>query len=220
MLYGVIGAQVGGPKGGSGGGTLPANAIAMADFVNRDYLTTTAVLSAADVISSPGQVSAGVGLAIDDTGTVELIGDLATLLLAGDWTVVLAWSKGGSYCVPLHIQDAADDNPRLEIADSTSYWLAYDVSGGAGTERDAEDDFSHGSSSALALTRTDAKLKASYNGRAVLGSAAASSGFASGVNRVLLGGDSAGSSGAMTLRKIVIYPAQADADLLGLSAAG
>lgn len=215
MLYGLIGGQ--GAGVGSSGATLPANAVAMADFINGNYLTTTAVLGVADVVSVPGQVSVGVGLAIDGASTVELIGDLATLLLTGDWTVVLAWSKGGSYCVPLHIQDSVDDNPRLEIADNTSYWLIYDLSGGAGTERDAEDDFSHGSSSVLALTRTDAKLKASYNGRAVLGSAAASSGFASGVNRVLLGGDSAGSSGAMTLHKIVIYPAQADADLPGLA---
>jgi hypothetical protein len=221
MFYGVIAGQAGatgGSDSGGGGGTLPPGALAIADFVNGTYLTTTATLTAADVVSAPGQVASGTGLAIDDTNTVELIGDIAALLLAGDWTIVLAWSKAGSFCHPLHIQDSADDNPRLALEDGASWWLAYDVSGGAGTERDAEDDFAHGTSSVAAITRTDAKLKASYDGRAVLGSSAASSGFAAGINRVLLGGDSSGSYGDMTLKKIVIYPAQDDAALPGLSA--
>lgn len=217
MLYGLIGGQTGGISGGDI--ALPAGAVGIADFVNGGYKWGATGLAALDVVDRPATITPNVGLVATDDDIVvpKLIGDFATYLMAGDWTAVLYWDKSGSSCSPLHIQDEADDNPRFVLQDGAFWWLAYDVSGGAGTERDNEDDFTHGTSSVAAITRTDAKIVSSFNGRATVANTASSSGFASGVNGAFLCGNSSGSGGAMTLKKLVIYPAQADADLPGLS---
>jgi hypothetical protein len=226
MFYGVIGGQAvdAGPGGGGGGGTLPDGALAIADFVNGTYLTTMATLTAADVVSAPGQITSGVGLFIAATDVVELIGDLATLLFSGDWTMVLEWASSG--CTAIHMSDAADNDPNFLVTDGNagSDWAlgAQDRSGGSGSVRFVVDYLPSRSPPAIAaVTRTDSKIAASFNGRAVVSTSTSSTGFSAGVNHIVLGGNSTapnGLYGDMTVKKIVIYPAQDDAALPGLSA--
>jgi hypothetical protein len=225
MFYGVIAGQAVDTGGaGGGGGTLPDGALALADFVNGTYLTTTATLTAAELVSAPGQITSGTGLFIAVTDVVELIGDLATLLFGGNWTLVLEWSSSG--CTAIHMSDAADNDPNFLITDGNAggSWAlgAQDRSGGSGTIRSVVDYLSSRSPPAIAaVTRTDSKIAASFNGRTVVLTTTSSSGFAAGVNHIVLGGNSTapnGLYGDMTLKKIVIYPAQDDAALPGLSA--
>jgi hypothetical protein len=228
MFYGVIGGQaadVGTGGGAGGGGTLPDGALAIADFVNGTYLTTTATLTAADVVSAPGQISSGVGLFIAVTDVVELIGDLATLLFSGDFTLVIDWfkSSSGGGCTPIHMSDVADNDPNFLVTDgnvSTQRALtAQDRSGGSGTVRFVTDYLPTQSAPAIAaVTRTDGKIAASFNGRAVVSTSTSSTGFSASINHIVLGGNTAGLYGDMTIKKIVIYPAQDDAALPGLSA--
>lgn len=223
MLYGVVAGQAADSGSGGGGGTLPAGALAIADFVNGAYLTTTATLSAADVVSATGGITSGVGLFIAVTDVVELIGDLATLLFSGDWTLVLEWSSSG--CTAIHMSDVADNDPNFLVTDGNagSSWAlgAQDRSGGSGTIRSVVDYLPSRSPPAIAaVTRTDSKIVASFNGRAVVSTSTSSTGFAAGLNHIVLGGNSTapnGLYGDMTLKKIVIYPAQDDATLPALS---
>lgn len=68
-----------------------------------------------------------------------------------------------------------------------------------------------------AVTRRDDKIVASFNGRSIVSTSTTSSGFSAEVNHIVLGGNTTGLYGDMTIKKIVIYPAQDDADLPGLS---
>lgn len=86
---------------------------------------------------------------------------------------------------------------------------AQDRSGVSGTVRSVVDYLpAHSAPAVAAVTRTDSKIAASFNGPhrgldLYL------------VNRLFR--NTAGLYGDMTLKKLVIYPAQADADLPGLS---
>jgi hypothetical protein len=207
-----------------GGMTLPAGAVGIADFVNGGYQWTTAAQNAALVLADPEAVVPGVGLVIGDTtDPIEIIGDFAAYLLAGDWTVVMEWFRQDDFCTVIHIQDIADDNPRLSFDDDKrvgSGFFVYDLVGG--NERDTFTLPGANTTHVVdvaAVTRTNAKIVQSFNGAAIQSAVAAQASWAAGVNHVYVGGSVGSNFGNVILGRIVVYPPQSDAALPGLSVA-
>lgn len=211
---------------GGGGAVLPTNAVGIADFVNGGYKWMTTDLVASDVTDHPELITPSTGLITNDvanTTVPRFINDFETYLLAADWTVVLEWYRNGTFAEPLRIQNSAatspGSNPVFQIEDDHNYALFSDYLASFAGERDLTPTHVGGSgvTNVLAITRTDAKLVASFNGAAIVSNGAALAGFAAGVDRAFIGGEAGYAYDQMTLRRIVIYPPQADADLPGLS---
>lgn len=205
---------------------LPPGAVGFADFANGGYIfdgvpTTTA----ADVLNDPEFIIPGIGLFIaDDADPVQFIGDFATYLLAADFTVVLEWYRIDGFACPLHIADSADDLPRFSIEDEQGAgafdFFTFDWVPAVG-ERDVfrTGNADNGVINVCAVTRTNAKISASFNGSAFASTVAGQATFAAGVNTAYIGGTQTTSFGPMVLGKIVIYPPQLDADLAALAVA-
>jgi hypothetical protein len=207
------------------GGTvsLPSGAVGIADFVNLGFnWSGGSTANLADVIDHPEYVVPGTGLVLNDVNPPQFIGDFATYLLAGDWTVVMEWYRQTTLCDPLHIQDITDNDPRLSCEDSSGgeHFFAYDLVGGS--ERDTNSAASGGADhvvNVVALTRTNAKLVQSFNGSSIQSAVAAQASWAAGVTNVYTGGSVGSNFGPMILGRIVVYPPQSDAALPGLSVA-
>lgn len=206
----------------SGGASLPAGATAMLDFVSGTYLYGVNVFTASEVLGHPEFITPGLGLIVGHDGgggsdpSCAILGDFATFLLAGDWTVVIEFVRGTANSEPLHINDPTDDNPNSAIVLGSGF---VDFNSAVPF---AEDIVSYDSLLAhvIAATRRNAsnKLSFSFDGRTVVQSAATiASGFPGVTNAWIGGPSSTTANGYILVGRIVFYSVQLDADLPGLA---
>jgi hypothetical protein len=223
--------------GDTAGGSLPAGAVGLLDFVNGHYIYGSNHFTADQVVSQPWRIVPGVGLAKSngderdqDNNSCFLLGQWRDYLLTGSWTMVIEFGVLDA-AIPVMIQ-TSDANVALgfdygqwytdyEVEQPLSIDFFPDPSGFFGLERDmlwaGENDLSavgFPQINCVATTRTDARAANSFNGStAVAIDDQPVDSFAShGMDQVLLFSEVSGVIG-----RIVIYPPQLDADLAALS---
>jgi hypothetical protein len=202
------------------GGSVVAS-LASIDFVNGAYSVAGVPVTAADIIDQPGLVDPGNGLMIpDQDSAVAMIGDLLALVLTANWTIVVEWehydNTGNVY--PLVVSGAGDDNSIVLRRYAFSYAMdAQDFAGPNFREATDGEQVLEGVHR-VAITRTDAKLAFSIDGRAVVSDT--SSSFSLSPTGAVLGDYGGGGimqDFAMAIRSLRVLAPQADGALPGLS---
>ena len=221
MIYGIQAAQ---PDSGGAGGDPYSDAVAVADFLSGIYRIDGVSVSAASMIANPEFID-GSGLYInwDVSGAYTwAIGDFLINLTTTDWTIVLEVTEDD--VGTMHPLTMADENTGGTDLDSLIVsTAASSVSCTDDPDPGASRFVSVGSVAArpavrrIAATRTNAKLVISVNGSAINSDATATS--TPSYNRVLLGADDGDTFPFMKghIRRIIVYPVQADAALPALS---
>lgn len=195
--------------------------IASIDFVAGSYTVNGITKTAADIIDKPARVGAsGLQILDDDMdGVVATIGDLLTVLLSANWTLVIEYQELATTYITslLNITDdgpgfsntwAVDGKPaisRVDYAENTGSFreIQYAASLGLGVHR-------------VAVTRTSDKLAIAVDGATVQTySASTTATFTS----ACFGGQVGGASYNGTyIRSLTVYDPQIDVALQSLSA--
>ena len=219
MIPGVVASQAVDPDSEDGGGVLPPGAVGLLDFVNGDYifeLSEPVNYTAAEVISTPAQITFGVGLVATDAGdpSSEILAEFADYLATANWTIVIEWRREDTFCVPFYMTDNDGGLPRIKIEDDEgSNWVfAFDQK--TSQERDLFRTQA-AEVQALALTRTDDFIAMSLNGGTVTQSTTDMTGAV--WTKAYLGGVDTGAFWNITVGRLVIYPPQDNADLPALA---
>jgi hypothetical protein len=220
MIPGIVASQATVEIADAGGGSLPAGAVGLLDFVSGTYLFEATgepvSYTAAEVISTPDQITFAVGLVATDAGdpSSEILAEFADYLATANWTIVIEWRRGDTFCVPLYMTDDDGYPPRIKIEDSESSAWVFAFDQKTGQERDLFRTQS-GDTHALAFTRTDAKIAMSLDGSTVTQSTTPLTGVT--WTKAWLGGVDTGAFWNITVGRIVIYPPQDNADLPALA---
>jgi len=153
-----------------GGSSPPPIDGTVINFLTESYTVNGITVTAGDVVANPELITVD-GLVITED-VVDIIGDLLTLLLTANYTLVLAWDHltYTGNIVPLAIINSgtSDDGLIIKRQSSGEFMNVSDFSGahfrGAVDSSAAVGDNGH----KIAVTRTDAKLKFSVDGRSVV----------------------------------------------------
>lgn len=197
----------------------PAPGLASIDFLGETYVVDGVTVTAADIVDHPELITANGLELIEDGDVVNILGDLLALLLTANWTIVLEWNHldatGEVY--PLVITGAGEDNTVQIRRLSGSHYLFVEDFGGAGY-RGVADAFAFGDGvHKIALTRTNAKLVFSADGRPL--ATGDIDNFALSPTAAAFGGYPGWTiSPTMYIRSLQILDPADDADLPGLSA--
>jgi hypothetical protein len=195
------------------------------NFVDGSYVINGSSYAASDIVSDPSKIDAS-GLHAGDGGAVSIIGDLLTALTAANWTIVIEWQELYDTGVTMLI-DVSDGSTQefgitrddvvgnilmeaSEASDPSGYRETQDPASGSGP-------FGIGVHR-VALTRTDTAFSMSADGRSVISDSSTPGTFSP--TLAAFGGLADGSDwrNDCYIRRLEIYPPQADADLPSLSA--
>lgn len=165
MIYGIVAEQP--PV--SGGGPTPRSVL---DFVAHTYVCDGSTLTAADVISDTSRIS-GNGLEIISGSPVAFMGAPLTILLGGQWTVIIEFNSTAVVSDRLFLLSIFD----ATVPEGTNNQIAlYTVDNGSYQESNFSTSTFRsisGDGSAISglnrcgYTRTDSHASVSLNGEAV-----------------------------------------------------
>lgn len=216
MMLGVVASRL--AQSAGGGGDLPGDALAAADFVAGAYEVAGVAVTAADVVDHPEFIGAG-GLAVpgsDPAGVISILGDFLATLTPMDWTVLIEYeeltSSGRTVLLSVSDIDFAEafDTERMNAG------LAFRAEDSAAGYRSIDDGTGFAGVHRLAITRTDTKLAMSVDGAATLVDDSITMTIAATIATV--GGYTGESSmNAFNLRKLYVWAPMADGDLPGIS---
>ncbi|TPN44858.1 hypothetical protein [Mesorhizobium sp. B1-1-7] len=193
--------------------------LARINFLTGSYVVNDVTVTAADVIDRPELVTANGLEIVDEASPVAIIGDMLDILLTADWTIVIEWDhfddNGNIY--PLVLSGPGSDNSI--VLRRYAFSFAMDLQDYSGSNfREATDGEVVGDGiHRVALTRTDAKLAFSIDGRAVVSDTSISFGISPTSAAI---GDASGILGdiAITIRSLTVLAPQDDSLLPSLSA--
>ena len=217
MICGVVSAS----SGDSGSNPYPG-ALAVMDFITGDYWIGDSSAAAASMIDRSDLIT-GSGLYIDwnaVSGAANAIGTFKTLLLTSNWTLVIEVTEdvaGSMY--PYYMRDVAGGTDATYINTGDTNVAAYDQPDpGADRSVNIGSVVARPAVRRIAMTRTNTKQVISVNGSAINSDTTATS--TPSHDSVTLGGDPLDGGAAFMLghiRRIILYSAQSDASLPGLS---
>jgi len=206
----------------AGGSPPPPSDPINFDFINHVYSVNGVTVTATDIVDQPTWID-GTGLVIaDSAATVGILGDALTYLLTADWTMVLAWDHftSSNNILPFVMADGSNDNAvQVKRKDGLGGHFM-NVQDFAGINfRQAED-----SSGAIgdnvhkiAITRADAKVIFSVDGRSVVSDTSISFGITP--IAAAFGGYPGNTVGdALTIKSCVVTAPVSDGSLPALSA--
>ncbi|QKC83285.1 hypothetical protein [Mesorhizobium sp. NZP2077] len=146
------------------------------DPVNGIYSVAGVAVAAGDIVDQPELIVAGVGLVIAESGNVvAIVGAALDYLLTANWTASVGWDhfEGNGNIYPLVVSAADDDTIQLRRYAFSFVMDAQDFTGG--NNREATDVTVVGAGvHKVAVTRTDAELAFSIDGRAVVSDSSSS----------------------------------------------
>ena len=217
MICGVVSAS----SGASSGNSYPG-ALASIDFILGSYWAGSNQLTAADAVDRTDTISAS-GLFCDENdsnGIVQIIGDIRTVLNAGNYTLVMEWedlfASGTSF--PLYLNNVAGTSFIWIDSQSTSV-ACYDQLGSGGADRDTlvSGLTARPAIRRAAITSVASKLVLSVNGSAI--NSVVSALGALSLDRAAFGGlyDDGFPYRSSYMRRLIVYSEQSDAALPGLS---
>lgn len=195
------------------------------DFVNGTYTIDGTSYAASDILGDTSTIDAS-GLHAGDGGIVSITGDLLTALTAADWTIVVEWQELYDTGVTMLLDLADGSTQELGITRNdvvgNILMQAFETSDPSGS-RETQDPtsgsgpFTSGAHR-VALTRTASAFSMSADGRTVVSDTSTPGTFSP--TLAAFGGLADGTDwrNDCYIRKLELYPAQADADLPSLSA--
>lgn len=197
---------------------IPPGSEIHVDFINAIYWDGSAMVTAADVIDIPEQIT-GSGLEIENV-EANLLGAFLTAFLTLDWTVVVDYEHtfdSGRSDVLVISNTPGDELLQLYRDSPASGRRMHCEESGVSENREVirTGPFNLGVHR-IALTRTAAKIVISVDGSAIVSDTSAMD-FTSQSEAALGGFPGFGTSQFVTIRGFTIYPAADDADLPGLS---
>lgn len=203
-----------------GSGSAPPVDGTVINFLTGSYTVNGVTVTAADVVANPELITAD-GLIITED-VVNIIGDLLTLLLTANYTAVLAWDHldytGNIVPLALIDPDTSDDGLVVKRQSSGEFMNVSDFSGAhfrGAVDSSAVGDNGH----KVAVTRTDAKLVFSVDGRDNVTYAGDPDTFAIAPTSASFGGLPGGFTFAeVRIQSLTVYAAQDDSLLPALSA--
>lgn len=209
MIPGIVASQEDSAAGAS-------TDTATLDFVAGNYSFNETTLTAAEVIDDTGRID-GNGLSIISANPVNFLGDVATLLLSGNWTVVIEYTAAsGAPSLRLWLLTCLHDffSDVIQLYTVNRFATFFDLAV-ASTSRLMEDGVNQGSVGVnkIAWTRSDAAAM-SINGNAVISDVTNVTGIV--INQAQCA-DANGAAGASYIRSITILPVQANSALPALS---
>lgn len=202
------------------------DSIGVMDFILGEYWIGQTRVAPADVIDNPAYIGAG-GLEIVDAqpNPTHIIGVFLALLTSMNWTIVIEWTDiyAGPAAATLPLWIANTTTAALEstfIESDTTFVDFYDQPV-PGIDRQVNKSGlpAQPTTRRAAITRVASKLAVSINGGAVT-SDTSGTGAVTGYDSAAFGNDPAESSGQLdvNIRRLIVYPEQADALLPSLSA--
>jgi len=196
--------------------------LATADFLTPHYSVAGAAVTAADIIDQPGQVT-GTGLQIlADADVVNILGAFLAVLTAAEWTLVIEWDHGttSSSMEPLVVTGPGNDNAVQILRQNgfSGHFLTVEDFAGSHFRGSTDSSGAIGDGiHKLALTRVDAKLVFSIDGRAIVSNTSDS--FSLAPTTAAFGGYPGDTvNDDLYIRSLRIYAAVSDATLPLLSA--
>jgi hypothetical protein len=147
-------------------GSPPTDPISF-DFVNHIYAVNGSVVTASDIVDTPGAIDSSGLVIADSANVIGIIGDALTNLLTADWTMVLEWDHFTSTAtiLPFVMADGSNDNA-VQVKRQNSLGSHFmNVQDFAGSNFRQATDASGATARPVALRQCGAQRPSRLNGR-------------------------------------------------------